>query len=142
MTVQEGGCLCGAVRIRIEGEPIFAGACYCRACQRVAGGAAAYAIAYPKEAVTVTKGETRTVTVKADSGSDVYREFCPDCGVHLISHNSGNPNFRAIKVGVLDDPSEFKSQGSIWTASAQPWHRVDSDLPAWDGNPDPRPTAS
>ena len=45
--------------------------------------------------------------------------------------------FRAVKIGVLDDPSGFQSHGSIWTAEAQPWHHVDTDLPAWDGNPEP-----
>lgn len=136
MTVQEGGCLCGALRFKVEGDPIVSGACYCRACQSVAGGGAAYGMMFPAEALSVTKGETRSFICKADSGADVYRLFCPDCGVHLFSHNSTHPQYRSVKVGVLDDPSAFQSQGSVWTASAQPWHHVDPDLPSWETEPD------
>jgi len=139
MTVREGGCLCGAIRFKVEGEPMISGACLCRDCQYVAGGGAAYAMMYPAEALTITKGETRCVTVKGDSGADVFRHFCPDCGVHLYSYNSHTPEFRAIKVGVLDDPSQFQSQGTVWTASKQPWHRVDPDQPHWDKMPDEMP---
>lgn len=136
MTTQEGGCLCGAVRFRIEGEPIVSGVCFCRDCQIVAGGGAAYGTMYPAEAVTITKGETRAFVSKADSGAEVVREFCPICGVHLFSHNSNGAQFRAVKTGVLDDPSRFEAQGSIWTASAQPWHHIDPDVPRWEHQPE------
>lgn len=137
MTTREGGCLCGAVRYKVEGDPIVSGACYCRDCQYVAGGGAAYGSMYPAAAVTVTAGETRRHKVVADSGAEVFREFCPCCGVHLISYNSSHPAFKSIKAGTLDDPSGFRSEGSIWTASAQPWHRIERELPAAEGNPDP-----
>lgn len=136
MTIHEGGCLCGAVRIKVEGDPIVSGACYCRDCQYVAGGGGAYGMMYPVEAITVTKGETRMFTVTAESGAEVARHFCPACGVHLLSNSSKHPEFKSVKVGVLDDPSAFQSQGAIWTASAQPWHRIDPDLPSWEQEPD------
>ena len=136
MTIREGGCLCGAVRFKIEGDPMISGACYCRDCQYVSGGGAAYGLMYPAPAVTITTGETRTHTIKAESGADVFREFCPRCGVHLISHNSAHPQFRTVKIGTLDDPSSFQSQGNIWTSSAQPWHRIETDLPSHEKNPE------
>lgn len=136
MTVHEGGCLCGAVRYKVEGEPLMAGACYCRDCQIVAGGGCTYGAAYLTDALTVTKGTTRAFVVKADSGADVSRNFCGNCGVHLFASNSSHPQFLSIKIGTLDDPSWFKSQGSIWTSSAQPWHRIETDLPTWEKEPD------
>ncbi len=131
-----GGCLCGAVRFEVVGDAVVSGGCYCRDCQAVAGGGAAYGMMFPAEALTITRGETRRFTSKAASGNDVHRDFCPACGVHLFSHNSGLTAFRAIKVGVLDDPSVFQSQGNVWAASAQPWHRPEPDLPRWDKNPE------
>ena len=135
MTTRTGGCLCGAVRFEVSGQPHVAGACYCRDCQYTSGGGASYGEMYPAEAVTLTKGQPRDIVVTAESGSDVHRLFCPDCGVHLISYNSANPQFRAIKAGVLDDPSGFRSQGSLWTRSAQPWHRIPDDVPSWPTQP-------
>ena len=139
MTVHHGGCLCGAVRFEVEGEAILSGACFCRDCQYVSGGAAAYGMMFPAEAIRVTKGEMTAFVVKGESGADVYRHFCPKCGVHLISHNNGYPQFKSVKAGVLDDPSQFQSQGSIWVASAQPWHQIDKDLPCIERNPEMAP---
>ncbi len=135
MTMREGGCLCGDVRYKVDGDPLVSGACYCRDCQYVAGGGAAYGSMYPKSALTITEGEPQTYIVKADSGVDVFRQFCPTCGVHLISYNSAHADFRSIKIGTLDDPSAFTSEGSVWTSSTQPWHRVDDSLPTYDKNP-------
>ena len=66
MTVHEGGCLCGAIRYKVEGEPLMSGACYCRDCQIVAGGGCTYGAAYLTDALTVTKGKTQAFVVKAD----------------------------------------------------------------------------
>ena len=34
-----GGCLCGAVRYEIEGDPLLSAVCHCRNCQKQAGSA-------------------------------------------------------------------------------------------------------
>ena len=127
--INEGGCLCGSIRYRVEGDPVIGGACYCRHCQYTSGGSPAHGQMFPATALIVTRGTPSTFGVKAVSGNMVYRQFCPTCGVHVISWNSAAPEVRAIKIGTLDDPSEYLSHGSLWVSSAQPWHRPDPTLP-------------
>ncbi|WP_082029727.1 GFA family protein [Ruegeria sp. ANG-S4] len=127
--VYEGECLCGAIKYRVTAEPIVSGACFCRDCQKTSGGAEAHGIMFPASAVTVVEGEPETFSNTVDSGNTVFRQFCPTCGVHVISWNSAAPEYKAIKVGTLKDPSDYRSQGSLWVSSAQPWHRPDPDLP-------------
>lgn len=52
----EGQCYCGAVAIRVTGDPVGAGYCHCVACRSwSAGPVNAFALWKP-EAVEVTKG--------------------------------------------------------------------------------------
>ena len=52
------GCLCGAVRVEIDAEPMLARACWCRLCQYLAAGNATVNVVFPAEAVRV-EGEVR-----------------------------------------------------------------------------------
>jgi hypothetical protein len=55
----------------------------------------------------------------------VTREFCPDCGTHLLSRGYGLPGAVLIKVGTLDDPSVYGGpQMVIHMADKQAFHHV------------------
>jgi hypothetical protein len=41
----------------------------------------------------------------------------------------------ALKVGSLDNPSDFDPQLAIWMSSAQPWHALDISLPRFQRLP-------
>src|ERR1700693_3208306 len=80
MTVATGGCLCGAVRYESEGEPVFALQCHCRDCQRSSGTAYIAAIRVPSAGFRISKGTPKRYVATADSGNEISRVFCGDCG--------------------------------------------------------------
>ena len=75
-----GGCLCGAVRYECSGEPVFSLLCHCRDCQRQSGSAYAAAVRVPAASFRVTRGEPKLYVKTGDSGNQVTRAFCPECG--------------------------------------------------------------
>jgi hypothetical protein len=125
MTIRRGGCLCGAVRYEFVGKPRLAVSCYCRDCQYVSGGAPAYALLVSRDKLSVTMGKPKAYWTEAESGRRVAREFCERCGTPVFAYTAKKPDRVALKVGTLDDPSDFKPQLAIWMASAQPWHTLD-----------------
>ncbi len=48
-----GGCLCGQVRYSANAEPMFAGVCHCRDCQKETGSAFNTVIAVPQAALSI-----------------------------------------------------------------------------------------
>ena len=102
MAVREGGCLCGKVRFRLDGEPAMQSVCHCRNCQRQAGSAFAVIVGAASSAVTIT-GELKTYEDHGDSGGAVLRSFCPNCGAPVVSHIPAAPDFVIIKGGAFDD---------------------------------------
>jgi hypothetical protein len=121
-----GGCACGAIRYRSEGEPLFSVNCHCRDCQRETGSAFAPILCVPSASFTVIKGSPKFFEVTADSGDTARRGFCADCGSPLFG---SGPDFANIRVGSLDDPSVFRPAQDIFTASAQPWDYMNPALP-------------
>jgi hypothetical protein len=123
-----GGCICGGVRYECAADPIAMGNCHCRDCQRASGSAYAPALLVPASAVTIT-GEVKYYDVTGDSGGIVSRGFCPTCGTRLFGKPAAGAGIISIMVGSLDDPSWYRPQADIYTASAQPWDHMNPDLP-------------
>lgn len=124
----DGGCLCGAVRISIDAEPMAARMCWCRLCQFLGGGSATVNVCFPADKVTTT-GEVRWHESIADSGNAMKRGFCPECGTPLFSVAASRPHLAFIRAGALDDPSLLAPQAVIWTDAAPHWAHFDPGLP-------------
>lgn len=124
-----GGCACGAIRYECAAEPLLFLNCHCRDCQRETGSAFAPILAVPKTAFTITHGSPQYFALTADSGQTTKRAFCAACGSPLFGLPGSVPDLVTIRVGSLDDPSEFRPSQDIYTASAQPWDSMDPALP-------------
>jgi hypothetical protein len=137
----EGGCACGKVRFKITGPLMGSGACHCLDCQKAAGGGPNYVVLAPKTGFEVTKGEAKIYTSTADSGSEVGRAFCADCGTPLWSVTGGMVPFYPVKVGALDDPSGISPALHLYVDSAQPWHLMHEGVPQFPKMPPMGPPA-
>src|SRR5262252_1375977 len=123
-----GGCVCGAVRFEVDGEPLFSSNCHCRDCQRASGSAYLPLMGFPRDAVRVT-GEVTEYERKAESGTSETEAFCPKCGARLFAHAEAYAGILLVRAGCLDDPSAYRPQADIYTSRAQPWDLMDPDLP-------------
>ncbi|MBZ9560281.1 MULTISPECIES: GFA family protein [unclassified Modicisalibacter] len=135
MTQHSGRCLCGAVTYTINAELTMARVCWCRACQHIASNGTVNALA-PTDAVSVS-GELSTFTATADSGNEIQRRFCPQCGAHLFANSSGRPQFTVVRLGTLDDPSSVPPTMNIWAQNAPSWACLDPALTRIEGQPAP-----
>jgi hypothetical protein len=89
----QGACFCGAVEIRVTGEPNAMGYCHCRSCRSWSGGPVNAFTLWPPGAVEVTKGAENVATYQKTKRSD--RQFCRLCGGHLMT---AHPEWKIIDV--------------------------------------------
>jgi len=127
MNHYEGGCACGAIRYEVRAASQFSFHCQCRQCQRITGSGHASQFMVPKEAVSL-RGELTYYDQRAESGNSVSSGFCPTCGSPILKRSSGHPEVLFFHAASLDDPSLFKPQKIVWSASKQPWDYVDPNL--------------
>ncbi len=128
-----GGCACKRIRYECAVAPIGMGHCHCRDCQYSSGTGYTSVIAVPSSAVKVT-GEPKKYESKAESGSTVWRSFCPECGTPLFAGSYGSKDHMGIKVATLDDPSWFSPKVDLWVSSAQPWDMLSPETQKFEQN--------
>jgi hypothetical protein len=107
--VRAGGCLCGAVRFSVKGDPLRVGPCHCQDCRRVSGSAFTFFGVWPRSAYEGT-GELRTFE---------GRSFCPDCGFRVASLRDDEAE---LMLGALDlVPSDIIPDYELWIGRRETW---------------------
>jgi hypothetical protein len=131
----EGGCYCSSVRYVAEGEPMMKGQCHCRECQYISGGAPHMFLLMPVDGFRYTRGATKSYS-RPDLEHPVTREFCPECGTHIITRRDDMPAAVILKVGTLDDPRLFgEPEMAIFTCDKQAFHQIPEGMPAFERMP-------
>ena len=124
-----GGCLCGNIRFSCGGAPAPAAYCHCEDCRRCTGSA--FNVSLPVEAAhfEIISGQTKAFTKTADSGHQLTRHFCADCGSPIYTSSPRHPDRIYVKAGTLDNPALVKPAFQSWTQSAVSWALIEPDLP-------------
>ena len=121
MLEHAGGCLCGAVRYRIRGDPARYSVCHCRYCQRRTGSAFGLAVIFNKDQVEVSGTTTAFEHRSDESGRWLKVHFCPRCGTTVVETTEKSPGTIIVQGGTFDNPDAFTPGQHIWARSAQHW---------------------
>lgn len=127
----EGGCLCGTVRFRAEGEPRFVAHCHCESCRRQVGGVISTFAGYPTASVTWTKGRPTAYA----SSPGVARSFCARCGTPLSYESDKRPGDIDLFLGAFDTPDKLPATLHVWTGERVAWFHADEHLPRYPRTP-------
>lgn len=131
----EGGCYCGELRYRAEGDPLFKAQCHCRECQYISGGSPNVVMGMSEAGFAYTKGDAKGYQ-REDLDNPVTREFCAICGTHILTRGPLLPGAVLLKVGTLDDPAVFGTpQMAVFTADKQCFHTIPEGAAAFEGTP-------
>jgi hypothetical protein len=98
--VLTGGCQCGAIRFRVEGELTDASVCHCRMCQKAFGAFFAPLVNTKGATLTWTRGQPKHFA----SSNFVKRGFCENCGTPL-SYEA--PDGIALSIAAFDHPEKI-----------------------------------
>jgi hypothetical protein len=129
--LREGGCACGAVRYRLESDPLFVHCCHCLNCQRQTGGAFVINLLIEADRLTLLAGEPQPVDAPRDDGSmqRIYR--CPHCQVAVFSEYGGRQVW-FVRGGTLDDSRSVTPDVHIFTKSKVSWLTLPDAVPAFE----------
>ncbi len=122
---EEGGCLCGAVRYRVSGEPVAATLCHCGSCRRASGGTNVAWAVFDKGAFEWLSGEPAAYS----SSPGIEWIFCTACGSLVGYRRASRPNHMDITTGTLDDPDRYPPDVEIWLEQKIGWETLHPDLP-------------
>ena len=110
--VRRGGCLCGAVRYVVRGEPVHVGRCHCADCRKESGSAFTVYAQWPLDAFEMS----------GEIASYDGRGFCPRCGSRLLNPPDPDEGLVEIRIGTLDDaPFGLTPEAEIWVKRREPW---------------------
>jgi len=129
-----GGCLCGAVRYEAEGDPLYAGYCYCADCRKASGSGYIPFMGFPKQAVRFT-GRTLQYVSSSARGTEAVRNSCPVCGGLVFGGRVDKDVEFTIYAGSLDDPTSFRPRIAIFTRDRPEWAVIPPGLTVFERLP-------
>ncbi|KAI3331941.1 Mss4-like protein [Xylariaceae sp. AK1471] len=146
MSARTASCLCGSVKVALNGDPFMTNLCHCSSCQKSTGGAFASIAAYKTEQVTITESEPSVLKMYEDtspeSGEVLKRSFCGKCGGPVRIQRKSRPDTCIVPIGIIDgDKGAFKPKVELFCRSRVDWVGPVEDSEAFETMPPTRAPA-
>jgi hypothetical protein len=126
-----GGCLCGAVRFRVELPTLFCGHCHCSMCRRSHGAGFVTWFAVPRASFRVETGEAELTRFR--SSEHGTRSFCRRCGSSLFCESTHYPDVVDITLASMQGPIDRPPASHIYFDDRADWIIVNDGLPRLGG---------
>jgi len=123
--VIEGGCLCRAVRYRVNGVPVVTSLCHCRTCRLAAGAPSVAWVIFGSRDFMFSAAQP----ARFRSSPGVTRTFCSQCGTSLTYQRDAEADTIDVTTASLDSPDDFAPTREIWIAHKLAWERPNDTLP-------------
>ena len=109
MSLNRGGCLCGAVRYATNSDPVRVTFCHCKFCQRATGSAYMVEPIFHKTRFEIVSGKPAHYSQASEgSGKRVTVNFCSICGTKLFLDFERFPEIFGVYGGTFDEPNWFE----------------------------------
>ncbi|HLW22758.1 MAG TPA: GFA family protein [Steroidobacteraceae bacterium] len=125
----EGGCLCGAVRYRVRGEPRSSALCHCRSCRRASGAPTVAWVTFARSEFEIVAGAPE----RFESSPGVLRQFCGRCGSPL-TYELVREDSIDVTTASLDEPNRFAPSREVWLSHRLEWQPVQPGLAHFEGS--------
>ena len=129
-----GSCHCGEISYTFNGEPLRQVNCHCKNCQKTSGGPYLANI-FVSEDNLLIKGSPKVYQHLADSGNQMTKKFCGNCGAQMFSLGSGRPGIVSIRGGMIDDLEIIQPTINVFVSSKIPSTPLDESLTTFEKMP-------
>lgn len=123
----DGGCLCGAIRYRIDGNSRRTTNCHCLHCRRASGAAFVTWVEFRSSEFTVVSG----VPTRYESRPQVTRQFCGRCGSQLTYQHADEPDTIDVTACSMDSADGVSPDDHVWCDRMLPWVKISDGLPRY-----------
>jgi hypothetical protein len=113
----EGGCLCGKLRFRAKGAPLFTMACHCPGCQRMSASAFSLSTCYMADQVD----QLGAAPIVGGLHGEHRQLHCPNCLAWVYTEPHGVGPIINIRTTMFDTVAPDPPYLETYTSTALPW---------------------
>ncbi|MEP4547392.1 MAG: GFA family protein [Saccharospirillum sp.] len=126
-----GSCLCGAIKVELNGAIEDIIHCHCSLCRKNSG------TAYATNGF-INTSEFRVIDPENNLGAYSFkpgknRHFCKVCASPIYSSNADDPSRLRIRLGILDSDITERPVSHNFVSSKANWDNLNAELPEYDG---------
>ena len=120
-------CLCGGVKIKIQGKLRHVINCHCKQCMKTHGNYAAYTACPEDNIIFINKKTLKWF----ESSKMAKRGFCSTCGASIFYKILKSKNI-SVAAGMFCNPTKLKTQSNIFTKNKLDYYKLDLKIPKFN----------
>ena len=116
-------CLCGGIKIQIQGMLRYVSNCHCSQCMKTHGNFASYTSTLEKNVKFINKKTLKWY----NSSKFAKRGFCSECGASFFYKKFKGDNI-SIAAGMFNNPTTLKTYCNIFTKGKLDYYKLDNRI--------------